>query len=53
MIKDIIREASERQLPVTLQVLKVNPRAQALYEKLGFVVTGETKTHKLMKRSQP
>ena len=53
VIMDIIEEASKRQLPVTLQVLKVNPRAQALYEKLGFVVTGETKTHKLMKRSQP
>ncbi len=53
VIMDIIEEASERQLPVTLQVLKVNPRAQALYERLGFVVTGETRTHRLMKRSQP
>ena len=49
LIMDIIKEASERQLPVTLQVLKVNPRAQALYEKFGFVVTGESKTHHSMK----
>ncbi|MGD2124088.1 MAG: GNAT family N-acetyltransferase, partial [Gemmatimonadota bacterium] len=33
VIGDIIKEASKRQLPVTLQVLKVNQRAQALYEK--------------------
>ena len=51
VIMDIIKEASERQLPVTLEVLKVNPRAQALYEKLGFVMTGETKTHTSMKWS--
>lgn len=49
MIKDIIREATVRQLPVTLDVLKVNPRAQVLYEQLGFVVNGETETHNLMK----
>jgi len=44
LIMEIMNEASERQLPVALQVLKVNPRAQALYEKLGFAVTGETET---------
>ena len=35
--------------PVTIGVLKVNPRAQALYEKLGFVVNGESETHNFMK----
>jgi len=30
--------------PVWLQVLKVNP-AKALYQRLGFVVIGETSTH--------
>ena len=49
MIKDVNREATEQELPVTLGVLKVNPRDQALYEKLGFVVNGETETHILMK----
>jgi RimJ/RimL family protein N-acetyltransferase len=48
VIREIIREATETQLPVTLEVLKVNPRAQVLYEKLGFVLTGETETHNLM-----
>ena len=28
-----------------LQVMKVNPRAVAFYELLGFTVTGETATH--------
>lgn len=51
VIKDIISEATEEQLRVTLQVLKVNPRAQALYKRLGFVVTGETDTHNLMELS--
>jgi len=48
MIREVMREAAATQLPVTLEVLKVNPRAQTLYEKLGFVVTGETETHRLM-----
>jgi ribosomal protein S18 acetylase RimI-like enzyme len=49
IIGQIIREAKETQLPLRLEVLKVNPRAQALYEKLGFVVTGESETHNLMR----
>jgi ribosomal protein S18 acetylase RimI-like enzyme len=49
VIRQIIREAKETQLPLRLEVLKVNPRARVLYEKLGFVVTGETETHNLMR----
>ncbi|MEJ2239139.1 MAG: GNAT family N-acetyltransferase [Gemmatimonadales bacterium] len=52
VIRQIIKEATATQLPVTLEVLKVNPRARALYEKLGFVVTGETETHNLMELSR-
>ncbi len=48
VIRQIIEEAAATHSPVTLEVLKVNPRAQQLYEKLGFVVTGETETHNLM-----
>jgi ribosomal protein S18 acetylase RimI-like enzyme len=48
VIRQIIEEATATQLPVSLEVLKVNPRARVLYEKLGFVVTGETETHDLM-----
>jgi ribosomal protein S18 acetylase RimI-like enzyme len=47
----LLDEAEERGVPVTLQVLKVNP-ARALYERLGFVVTDETDTHYVMKASQ-
>ena len=49
LIMEIMREASEQRVPVALQVLKVNPRAQALYEKLGFTVTGETETSYTMR----
>jgi ribosomal protein S18 acetylase RimI-like enzyme len=34
---------------VTIEVLKVNPRARALYERLGFEVTGETPMHLQMR----
>lgn len=44
VIKDIVSEANSRGLPVTLQVLKVNP-ARRLYERLGFKIVGETETH--------
>jgi GNAT superfamily N-acetyltransferase len=44
----VMAQARELGLPVRLQVLKVNPRALAFYERLGFVGTGETGTHDLM-----
>lgn len=44
----IMAEARQLGLPVRLRVLKVNPRALAFYERLGFVLTGETDTHDLM-----
>lgn len=47
VIGGIVREAMDR--PVWLQVLKVN-RAKGLYERLGFVVVGETPTHWQMLR---
>jgi len=40
-------EATKLGMPVILRVLKKN-RARQLYERLGFVVTGETDTHHLM-----
>jgi ribosomal protein S18 acetylase RimI-like enzyme len=48
IVRDLLAEARARDLPVTLQVLKENPRARRLYERLGFVVTGETDTRHLM-----
>ena len=42
LAETILREADNRALPlVTLTVVKVNTRATALYEKLGFVLKGE------------
>jgi ribosomal protein S18 acetylase RimI-like enzyme len=49
LIRDLLSESDQSHLPVTLQVLKVNP-ARRLYERLGFVHTGETPTHYLMRR---
>lgn len=48
LIKDVLNEASRKNKPVCLQVLKTNP-AKRLYEKLGFRVFGETETHFLMR----
>ena len=46
----ILEEADALGLPVHLGVLKVNPRAMALYRRLGFQPTGENETHVQMKR---
>ena len=47
ILKAVQQRAETKKVPVTLQVLKVNP-ARALYERLGFEHTGETETHHLM-----
>jgi ribosomal protein S18 acetylase RimI-like enzyme len=44
IIQDVLDEAAARNMPVHLQVLKVNP-AHRLYRRLGFEVIGETETH--------
>ncbi len=41
----IKHEAGKKDLPVRLQVMKVNPRAIRFYQRIGFVVAGETETH--------
>jgi GNAT superfamily N-acetyltransferase len=46
----IMEEARQLGLPVRLRVMKVNPRALAFYERLGFMRTGATDTHDLMER---
>jgi ribosomal protein S18 acetylase RimI-like enzyme len=50
LVRRLQRRAEEEGVPVTLQVLKVN-RARELYERLGFVLTGETDTHYQMRWS--
>ena len=52
IIAAIVADAAARGLPVSLQVLKVNP-ARRLYERLGFVLTGQTETHFLMSTPRP
>ena len=52
LVRDVLREASDARVPVRLRVFKVNP-ARRLWERLGFVVTGETATHFLMERGRP
>ena len=48
LLRDLLAQAERSGLPVSLQVLKVNP-ARRLYERLGFTVVGETETHYQMR----
>ena len=48
LLRDLFNEATARELSVRLQVLKVNP-ARRLYERLGFRIIDETKTHFMMR----
>jgi ribosomal protein S18 acetylase RimI-like enzyme len=48
IVERFVREARTAGVRATLQVLKANPRARKLYERLGFVITGETATHVAM-----
>ncbi len=41
LIKDLLDEARQSGKPCRLQVLKTNPDAARLYERLGFSATGE------------
>lgn len=46
----VFERATKSNLPIKLKVLKVNTRAAAFYERLGFVIAGDTDTHLLMRR---
>jgi len=48
VMQGLLAAAREKQIPLSLQVLKVNP-ARTLYERLGFAVIGETPTHYQMR----
>lgn len=39
VVQNVIEQGARRRLPVTLSVVPANPRAQRLYERLGFEVT--------------
>ena len=49
-MKRVIDDANLEQKPVTLQVLKINTRATAFYQRLGFRIVDENATHFQMKR---
>ena len=49
-MRGIIDDASLEQKPVTLQVLKINTRATAFYQRLGFTIIDENSTHFQMER---
>ena len=48
IIQDLVEQARARAVPLRLQVLKVNKRAEALYDRLGFRPIDETATHIVM-----
>ena len=45
VVRDLLAEASARELDVTLGVFKVNTRALRFYERLSFQIVGSTDTH--------
>ena len=49
-MRRVIDDASLEHKPVTLQVLKINTRATAFYQRLGFRIVDENATHFQMKR---
>ena len=50
LVNRVLAEGRRHNLPVRLQVLKVN-RARRLYERLGFEAYGESETHVRMERA--
>ncbi len=50
---EVVQSAAESGRGVVLSVLKENKRARALYERLGFVVAGESKHHDHMRFNKP
>jgi predicted GNAT family N-acyltransferase len=52
LIRRLLDTAWALDLPVTLRVMKTNP-ARRLYERLGFVETGETDVQYLMRATPP
>jgi ribosomal protein S18 acetylase RimI-like enzyme len=48
IVRRVLAAADTAFAPARLQVMKANPRARRLYERLGFAIEGETPTHCLM-----
>lgn len=50
VVGTLLAEAASRGQDVVLEVLDVNTRAKAFYERLGFVETGRPREHKIALR---
>ena len=50
LLRLVTRDAYRRGVPIALNVLKANPRARSLYERLGFEVTEEDEVRYRMVR---
>ncbi len=50
LLQQVLDEATEKKLPVRLEVLKNNP-VRSLYERHEFVITGQREHHFLMERA--
>ncbi len=53
VVRTVLDSGAALDLPVRLQVLKANVRARDFYLRLGFVLSGETLTHFLMRHPAP
>jgi ribosomal protein S18 acetylase RimI-like enzyme len=51
LLDGLLARAAASGKGVALQVFRINLRARALYERLGFVVSGESETHVTMRWS--
>ncbi|MDG5813954.1 GNAT family N-acetyltransferase [Chitinispirillales bacterium ANBcel5] len=50
VMKSVIEDSNRLSVPITLEVLKTNNRAEAFYSRLGFKRNGQTESHWLMYR---
>ena len=48
VVRDVLAEARDRGVPARISVEQDNPRARALYERLGFTAYGETERDVLL-----
>jgi RimJ/RimL family protein N-acetyltransferase len=53
IIRTLIADSHEQQRPLELRVLKTNPRARQLYERLGFEVYMSIEFHHMMRCAPP
>ena len=49
IFEDLVKESQALQVPIKLEVAKVNQRAKMFYESLGFVTVGEKGTDWIMR----